>query len=99
MPSRTGWCQCWASHSQEHPCSSSQRAGGAAENCHQIRPSSRLFHRVHHLAAAEGGESLSLYHHSCPAVRVGEDRSILRHALVAHMEERSRMEVVCPSSR
>merc|ERR1719233_1878068 len=98
MPSRTGLCQCWASHSLEHPCSSCQGAGGAAEDCHQIHPSSHLSHRVHHPATAEGGESLSLYHRSCPAVKEGEGHSNLRHVLVAHKEERSRMEVVLVGS-
>merc|ERR1719233_2818566 len=97
MPSRTRWCQCWASHSLEHPCSSCQGAGGAAENFHQIHPSSHLFHRVHHSATAEEGESLFLYHHSCPAVKVGEGHSDLRHVL-AHKEERNRMEAVLVGS-
>merc|ERR1719233_1435246 len=98
MPSRTGWCQCWASRSQEHPCSSCQAAGGAAENFHQIPPSSHLFHRVHHSATEGGGESQYLYHRSCPAVKVGEGRSILRHVLMVYKMDGSRMEVVLVGS-
>merc|ERR1719209_2424244 len=98
MPSRTRWCQCWASHNLVHPCSSCQGAGGAAESFHQIRPSSHLFHRVHHSTTAGGGESRSLYHRSCPAARVGEGRSFLRHVLMVYKKDGNRMEEVLVGS-